>query len=87
MAHWVVLISALMGCAGIRVRSIIQAVVVIWSLKTNKKDDRRHARKVLKILQDDQFTVVDRLRDAYRRLLGPGEIPDRSDTNADEAVC
>lgn len=84
MAHWVVLISAVMSCAGIRVRSILQAVVVIWSLKTNNTDDRRHARKVLKILQDDQFTLVDRLREAYRRFLGP--VDASGDSNADDSV-
>jgi hypothetical protein len=42
MASWVVLISALIGCVGVILRSALQYVVVIWSLKDGE-DRHQHA--------------------------------------------
>lgn len=60
MTGWVLLIVALMGGVGALMRLALQYVVAIWSLKN--KDGHQHAIALLKVLQNDKPTMVDRLR-------------------------
>ena len=77
MTHWVVLISTLVGCVGVIVRSALQYIVVIWSLKANKdKEERQHAIELLKALQKDRLTLLDRSRGS------PREVPQLRDASS-----
>jgi len=63
MAGWVALITALACSGALIIRSALEYQVAKWSLKADE-DGRRHARKLLKVLQNDRHRTVDRLRAA-----------------------
>lgn len=63
MGSGLVQISALVGCAGVALRYIIQLIVVVWSLKADK-DGRQHALRLLLALRGERA-----------RRLPPGEAP------------
>jgi hypothetical protein len=50
MGTGLVQISALVGCAGVALRSVIQLIVVIWSLRADE-EGRRHALRLLLALR------------------------------------
>lgn len=84
MAGWVVLISALAGVVGVIVRLALQCVVVIWSLKDGE-NRHRHAIEVLKVLQKDRPTAIDRLHAAAtRKVPQSGDAP--CDTDSENHV-
>ena len=63
MAGWVALITALAGGAAVVIRSALQYRVTVWSLKADEPG-RRHAIKLLQVLQNDRHRAVDRLHAA-----------------------
>ena len=83
MTSWVVLISAVAGVVGVIVRSALQYVVAIWSLKADERG-RRHAIKLLEVLQKDRPTAVDQVRALTRKVSRSGDIP--SDTGSHDRV-
>ena len=50
MTAALVQISAIVGCAGVTLRYVIQFIVVIWSLRADE-EGRRHALQVLLALR------------------------------------
>ncbi len=81
MAGWIALITAVAGCGYVITRAVLQYKVVLWSLEADK-DGRRHARKVLKILQDDRPTASDRVRVAIRKIPRSGNDSSEGDGGA-----
>ena len=80
-ASWVVAIPALTGCAGMAMRSAVQVVVAIWSLKADARG-RRHAIELLKVLQRDRHGTEGRLRASPPKLprsVGTSSAIDSSD--------
>jgi hypothetical protein len=53
MGSELVQISALVGCAGVALRYLVQLIVVVWSLKANEAG-RKHALRVLRVLRGEQ---------------------------------
>jgi hypothetical protein len=53
MGSGLVQLSALVGCAGVALRYIIQLIVVLWSLKADA-DGRQHALGLLLALRGER---------------------------------
>ena len=53
MGSELVQLSALVGCAGVALRYIIQLIVVLWSLKADA-DGRQHALGLLLALRGER---------------------------------
>jgi hypothetical protein len=73
MTGWVFLISALVGCVSVIVHLVLQCVVAIWSLK-DVEDRHQHAIELLKVLQRQWPTAIDRVRAA-----ATGKVPQSGD--------
>jgi hypothetical protein len=80
----VVFISALAGGISVIGRSALQYMVVIWSLKSDKDQRRRQAIELLKVLQKDRPTAVNRLRALTRHVPRPGN--GSRDTDSDDSA-
>jgi len=63
MGSNLVQISALVGCAGVALRYVIQLIVVVWSLRADE-DGRQHAVGLLLALRGERA-----------RRQPPGEAP------------
>jgi hypothetical protein len=83
MTYWVIaLISALVGGVSVLMRSALQYKVAIWSTKADERG-KRHAIELLKVLQKDWPTSLDRARAAATcKVLQPEDAP--SDTDGDD---